>query len=101
MTAFNPTTDLPSQINTVESLVAWGIYVLATANPQKAILEDLNRSEYAAQTGIVKAADQSQRMIGRASLELDDTYLTDNTKKLWMHVKELSSVEIPPGFKTN
>jgi hypothetical protein len=102
MTAFNPSTDLPSQINTVERLAAWAFLTLATVNPKASILEDVDRSEFIAQSGIIKAADGSERLIGRVSLELDPSFKSDNTKKLWMHANEVpGGAVIPAGFKSN
>lgn len=101
MTAFNPATDLPSSINTVESLAAWSLFLLSTINPTQSVLEELNRAEFVSLTQIQKAADQSNRLIGRFSLELKDNYVTNNAEKLWMNVKELSGTNIPAGFKSN
>jgi hypothetical protein len=101
MTALNLSTDIPSAINTVERLHAWSGYLLATVNPQLAILEDVNRTEFVASEGIIKAADGSIRVITRAALDLDPNYRYDSSKKLWMHVREFSSTAIPAGFKTN
>lgn len=102
MTAFNPATDLPSQINTLERLTAWALHALATANPKASVLEALDRTEFAAQVGIVKAADGTERLLGRVSIEMDPLYRTDNSKKLWMHAREIEgSAQLPPGFKSN
>lgn len=93
--------DIPSQINTLERLIAWGGYALAFTNPSIGVVEAVNRTERAAQAMIFQAADNSYRILVRACMPLDPTFMTDRTVKLWQHTQELSNVVIPAGYKSN
>lgn len=92
---------IPDQINTMERLVAWGGYALAFVNPTQGVLETPERAEKAAQAAIFQAADNTYRLLVRCCLPIDPTFVTDRTKKAWMHVNELSNVVIPAGFTSN
>jgi hypothetical protein len=94
-------TDIPSNINTVERLVAWGGYLLAYNNPTLAVLETQVRNEKAAQAIIFQAADDTYRLLIRACLPISQNYIIDRSIKSWMHVQELSNVIVPAGFKVN
>lgn len=53
------------------------------------------------QSGVFSAADNSNRLLTRASLALDMSYISDRSKKLWMFANEFSNVAIPDAFKAN
>ena len=101
MTAINLATDIPNAIVTLEQLNAWSNLTLARINPTLAVLESENYSQFVMQSGIFSAADNSNRLVGRASFELDMNYISDRSKKLWMFVNEFSNVQIPAAFKVN
>jgi hypothetical protein len=101
VTTLNLTTDIPNAIVTLEQLHAWSGLTLARINPSLAILEAENFAQYVMQSGIFSAADNSNRLLTRASLSLDMNYISDRSKKLWMFVDEFSNVAIPAAFKAN
>ena len=101
MTAINLTTDIPNSIVTLEQLHAWSGLTLNRINPTLAILEAENFAQYVVQAGIFSAADNSNRLLTRASLKLDPNYVSDRSKKLWMWTTEFSQVAIPDAFKAN
>ncbi|PSB16048.1 glucose-6-phosphate dehydrogenase [Phormidesmis priestleyi ULC007] len=101
MTAITIATDIPSSIVTLEQLHAWSGLTLSRINPSLAILEAENFAQYVMQSGIFSAADNSNRLLTRASLALDMNYISDRSKKLWMFANEFSAVAIPAAFKGN
>lgn len=101
MTAINIATQIPNSIVTIEQLAAWSLLTLSRINPSLAILETDARAELAIQNGIFTAADETTRLLLRASIELDPAYLSDRSKKLWMFAKEFSQTQIPASFTTN
>lgn len=99
MTAINTTTDIPSSINTLERLAAWSILALARANPTLKILEtSASEPERAAQAALIRAEDDTLRLIARASLPIDPAYSENNTVKFWMHTQEISNTSLPVAF---
>jgi hypothetical protein len=101
MTAINLATDIPNAIVTLEQLHAWSGTLLKRLNPTLAVLEAENLAQFVMQDGIFSAADNSDRLLVRASLEIDPDYKSDRSKKLWMFAREFSNVAIPAAFKTN
>lgn len=98
MTAFNPETDLPAGVNTVERLFLW----------VGGILYDLHKnSKYqesdgsplvpiiTAQDGL--AADGSERVILRHSQKVSDGWRT-STSPFYLEAVELTNAPIPPEF---
>lgn len=102
MVALNLATGLPSNINTVERLHAWSTSVLQELNPTLVRLEIANQlPELVAQRLIFPAADGNTVMVARLSLPVDPSYGSDNTKKLWMFVNEITNQALPDRFKSN
>lgn len=95
------TTDIPSNINTLERLVAWGAYTLAFVNPTLAVLETPDRVEKVAQAAIFQAADDTYRLLVRACLPVNSNFMNDRSIKLWQHTNEISNTAIPANFKAN
>lgn len=101
MTALNIATDIPSGINTLEKLVAWGSLTLAATNPQLKAVEGTGYQERVAQANpYYIEADNKHRLIGRQSIQLDASYLAGGAKT-WTFAQELSSTAIPASFKSN
>lgn len=101
MTAINVATDIPSQINTLEQLVAWGLLALSAINPNEVAVEGVGYSERAAQSGVYYvAADEKHRMLGRASIQFDAAYLSGG-QKTWKYAIEMSTAPMPSAFKAN
>jgi hypothetical protein len=101
MTTINISSQIPSNIDLLERHLAWAALALDFINPTIAVLETPDRAEKCVQSSIFQAADNTYRLLVRATLPLDQAYMSDRTKKLWMHVQELSNVSLPSGFTTN
>lgn len=101
MTAINLSTDIPSQINTVEQLAAWCSQVLATLNPTATAIEGVGYTERVAQSGIFYvAADNKWRRLIRLSLEVSPDHEAGGMKP-WRYVQEISNTPIPAAFRQN
>ena len=102
MTLIDPTTDIPSEINTLERLAMWSCMALRRVNPTLSVIEIANQpAEKVAQTALVQADDDTIRFIGRVSIEIPSDYADDNTSKLWTKAKEFSNVQLPEAYKQN
>lgn len=101
MTTLSISTQLPSNIDLLERHLAWSALALDFLNPTIAVLETPDRVEKCAQTSIFQAADNTYRLLVRATLPLDASYVNDRSKKLWMFVQELNNVALPAGFTAN
>lgn len=101
MSAIVLANQIPDDINTMERLHAWSGYALAFMNPNIAILETIDRAEKCAQVATFQAADDSYRVLIRACLPINPSYITDRSIKIWQHIEELSNVVLPAGFTTN
>lgn len=100
MTSF-ANTDIPSNINTLEKLAAWVGLALARCNPTLKILEDPDvRPQRAAEVVLIKADDNSFRMIVRLSLPVADDYATNKLAQ-WENTREFSNTALPTAFKSN
>lgn len=101
MTTINVATDIPSQINTLEQLIAWGLLALQAINPDEVATEGVGYTERAAQAGIYYIApDSKHRMLGRASIQFDAAYLAGG-QKTWRYAVEMSTAPLPSAFKAN
>lgn len=101
MTALTISTDIPSNINTLERLHAWSGYALSFVNPTLGVLEAEGRAEKVAQSAIFQAADNTYRILTRACLPINANYTNDRAIKIWMHTEEVSNVVLPAAFKQN
>lgn len=101
MTSIVLSTDVPTNINTLERHLAWSALSLALINPNASVLEQQNNNQLAAQAAIFYAADKTYRLLVRACLEIDPAFMNDRTKKLWMHTRDMSGTVLPADFKTN
>lgn len=100
MTGF-ATSNLPTNVNTVEKLAAWTGLVLARINPTLAVLEsDTNGPQKVAQVAFFQASDGSMRLTIRLSVPIDPAYASF-TKKFWENATDLSNTAIPAGYTTN
>lgn len=101
MTALNISTDIPTNINSLEKLAAWVGLALARCNPSLKILENPNvASERVAQAVLIKADDNSLRLVVRTSIPIADDYAA-NTQKFWTNAQEFSNTALPAAFKVN
>lgn len=101
MTVINIATDIPSNINTLEKLAAWVGLALSRCNPTAKVLEYPNTEpERLAYTVLLKADDNSHRLVTRLSIPIADNY-PENTAKFWTNATEMSGTVLPAAFKTN
>lgn len=100
MTALTISSDIPSNINTLERLAAWVGLALRRVNPVASVLETPGAyAEPIAQTVLLKADDNTIRLIVRLSIPIAPEY-AESTAKFWIHAQEMSNVPIPAAFKT-
>ena len=101
MTALTISSDIPTNINTLEKLGAWAGLALTRCNPSTKVLENPSASsQRVAETFFIKADDGSNRLVIRLSLPVTDDYASD-TKKFWEKVNPLSETVLPAAFKVN
>lgn len=95
------TTQIPSNINTVEKLLLWGALLLQKNNPTLAVVETANTNpEKVAQVAMIRADDDTIRAILRLSIPIDPNYAS-NTAKFWENALELANIAIPTSFETD
>jgi hypothetical protein len=100
MTSF-VTTDIPTQINTLERLAAWVALALQRVNPTLSIIEQSNAApERTCQAVLATAEDDTVRLVARISIEIDPDY-AESTSKLWLSAREFSNTTLPAAFKVN
>lgn len=88
---------IPSEIDTAEKLATWVLMLLHEAHPTLKTVESENISEYVAQASIIKAFDESTRVVFRVSLPLNSNYWTAGDP-LWTQTKKLSDTAIPAAY---
>lgn len=99
MVAFNVSTDLPTNLQTVEQVAAWALSVLYALHKSD-VYPELDNSPLTpiitGQKGM--AADETERVIYRISLPLAADYET-SSNPLWEDVQAYSSAVVPARFK--
>ena len=89
MTALNITTDIPSNIDSLEKLAVWAGNCLFALNPNVNAVEGENFSQRSAQAGTYYiAATNITRHVGRQSIPLTIDYVT-GTGKQWLYALHL------------
>lgn len=100
MTAFNKTTDLPSNIDTLEKLALWVGSALHSLNSSMTAIEGDGEAARVAQfQPFFVQNDNTNRAYVRLSIKLESDY-TSNGKKLWNSAEELSQTALPTSFKS-
>ncbi len=106
MTALNLSTDIPSQIDTLERLHAYT--ALALHNLYKGITyKEAQGTQLDSglaplvDISFINAADGTSRMLTRSAIEVDPAYITDTSQKLWMFADELGVTVLPAAFKVD
>ncbi|MBW4486101.1 MAG: hypothetical protein KME14_26560 [Tildeniella torsiva UHER 1998/13D] len=98
MTAFDPDTQLPATVNSIEKGAAWFLGVLYQLYKNEKYQES-DASPLVplvtAQDGL--AADRSERVIFRVSLPLNDGWRT-SPNPFWMEVEDITNAAIPEDF---
>lgn len=93
---------IPSDISTVEQLLAWATLLLDEQARGMTIKEDAGIIPTpVSQVQIVTVADNSTRLIGRVSLALQDDWAVNRSVKIWRRMRELVTTSIPAHFTTN
>jgi hypothetical protein len=103
MTAFTPSTDIPTAIDSLEKYLA---HAFLTANNLYSTLtyQELPGAllERVCDASIITAADGTVRLIGRFSIELDQSYITgDGSSKLWTFAKSWGDGTVPAAYKVD
>lgn len=102
MTALVISTDIPTNINTLEKLVLWAGLASVTCNPQTTRLEAINNPQFSCQYYRAQAADGSLIAVVRSAIALDPLIDYDITTKAWQKaLQHNQSAIIPAGYKTN
>ena len=100
MTALNVSTDIPSNINTLEKLAVWVGLALERCNPTLKILEaPETEPQRVAQAVLIRADDATHRTIIRASIPISSDYASNSTVKFWQNAVEISNVALPTAYK--
>lgn len=101
MTTFTKA-ELPSGIVTVEQLAIWVNTVLVSVNGNKAVVEAQNTvPELVAQYNVYQTPNDGLRQLVRVNVPMDPAVFVDNTKKYWLHAKEMTVGSIPTIYTTN
>lgn len=99
MSALTPSQIPASASSSFERIIAWSGLALHRANPRQAVIEVAgNYAERVCQATIITDTNGVDRLIVRASLELDPQWQSDTTQKLWYWTKEVSATVIAPTF---
>jgi hypothetical protein len=94
MTALNIATDIPSNINTLEKLVAWATSCLHRLNTDVSVSEGVDYVQRAAQANPYYVAQSNiHRLISRTSIELDPDLFVGG-RKLWTYAKEINTTKV-------
>lgn len=101
MTALVISTDIPSNIDTLEKLAAWVGLALERTNPTLKLLESPDATpQKAAQAVLIQADDASHRLVIRLSIPIADGY-AGSTLKFWQNAQEFSNTALPTAYKAN
>lgn len=103
MTAFDPSVSSPPAIATLEQAAAHALLALESLYGGTKYKEADGTAIDAGlalliDTSYISAADGTKRLIARVSLPLDPAYVTDKTKKMWLHVQPLGNTQLPVAF---
>lgn len=101
MSAFNPSTDLPATVNTVEKLVVWSTSLLNDLYLAQAAVESSSGSTRVVESApylITATQTPTWRLIGRTSFELEPTWRRGG--RIWTYAREFGQLPIPSEYKT-
>lgn len=94
--------NIPDGVNTVEKAHAWSALALMNMFPDVTALEvagQVDRAVIAQVWPITAGSSLQYRLITRTSLIVSPNWLRGS--KLWTHVQELGSTNLPSEFTTN
>lgn len=106
MTPLQKTTDIPSNIQTVEALTVWCMEVLQNAYPEAETIEFLDENGDPLPRRTVEAnkffytavTPGVWRHSSRVSIEIDKAHQVSG--HVWDHAKPIGNAAIPAGMKT-
>lgn len=101
MTAIQPSDIPPSASSSLERLTIWCLLALNRLNPDSETIEEAGVTVRVAQIGIIIDDFGKPRLIGRASIELDPSYDSDATTKLWVKAQEVGTVSLPANYSVD
>lgn len=102
MTALVISTDIPSNINTLEKLAAWVGLALERVNPSTKILESPNADpQRVAEAVLIRAEDSTHRIVIRLSIPVNDGYPENSPGKFWQNALEINTTSLPSAYKVN
>jgi hypothetical protein len=100
MSALNPSTDIPSNIDTLEKLAVWVGMSLSAINLTTTALEAAGYSQRVAQSGVFYVeVDSKHRALIRLSVPISPNHLA-GANNVWTYAEPLSADAIPSSFKT-
>lgn len=92
----------PSAVATLEQELVRLLLAYQEVNPKTAVLENLNDTQLIAQWQIKQAPTGETYFIGRATIQLDRSNLTDTSSKPWIKALEVAgSAVVPNSYTTN
>lgn len=94
-----PASALPTTGGTIEQLALWALLALKEANGTNSSVEEpggpsLRLFDYQ----VISAPDGSTRILWRANIKVDPTYLTSDTQQFWEFAQEASTGELPANY---
>jgi hypothetical protein len=102
MTAFSPA-NIPSEVNTLEKLLAWGFFALAENSGNLTVQSAAGTVEPAVSVQIIRLPNEltdPERVVGVAYLPLQPDW--GGKGKVWSKgIKELSQTALPAGYTSN
>ena len=106
MTTLTPGTDIPTSASaTVEKLAFWALSVLNNLYASNQVSLRLSDGSSATESQITMSHFTDRSGIRRGTFvvyfEMDPAYDYDHSVQLWARVKEMGTVPLPTGFKSN
>lgn len=101
MVAFSPT-QIPPAISTVEQLKVWCDAILfnQAGADEYLEIENLPREKFI-NFNVVKVASGETRNIVRSGVQIDPSFIADNSQKFWMFAIEQANTTIPAAFQVD
>jgi hypothetical protein len=93
---------IPSNINTLEKIHVWSGLALRAINGPKSIIEAEGfLPERVAQCPLTESPNDGIRQGIRVTIQMDATFASDKSKKLWEFANELTVGAMPVSFTSN
>jgi hypothetical protein len=102
MSPFTPG-NVPSNVNTIEELLVWAMFILAQLNPNSTVQSAAGTVEPTVSAQIIKLPNQTtdpERVVCVAYIPLTDVWRASGN--IWgSGIKEISQTVIPASFTSN